>query len=380
MALARTPAATHDLPATRLAILDEPLRLYRGGVIENPVIAYETWGALNAARDNTVVLFTGLSPSAHAASSPADPKPGWWEPMIGPGKAIDTNRFFVVCVNSLGSPFGSSGPASIDPRTGRTFGINFPEIAVEDIARGGREVLRQLGIERVKCVIGPSLGGVTVLAFAVQYPEMTENMISISGAAAAGPFAIALRSLQRELVRSDPAWRGGNYEPGRGPRQGLRLARKLGTITYRGHEEWDQRFGRRRVPETAGFAGDFRPMFEVESYLEHQGQRFADTFDANAYLYLSRASDQFDLAEHGSGSLAEAFARFRMKRTLVLGVESDMLYTIDQQQQLVDALRAAGREVEFHAFPSPQGHDAFLVDYARFEPAIGNFLKKIAAD
>lgn len=380
MALARTPAATHDLPATRLAILDEPLHLYRGGVVENPVIAYETWGALNAARDNTVVLFTGLSPSAHAASSPADPKPGWWEPMIGPGKAIDTNRFFVVCVNTLGSPFGSSGPASIDPRTGRTFGINFPEIAVEDIARGGREVLRQLGIERVKCVIGPSLGGVTVLAFAVQYPEMTENLISISGAAAAGPFAIALRSLQRELVRSDPAWRGGNYEPGRGPRQGLRLARKLGTITYRGHEEWDQRFGRRRVPETAGFAGDFRPMFEVESYLEHQGQRFADTFDANAYLYLSRASDQFDLAEHGGGSLPEAFARFRMKRTLVLGVQSDMLYTIDQQQQIVDALRAAGREVEFHAFPSPQGHDAFLVDYPRFEPAIGNFLKKIAAD
>ncbi len=380
MALARTPAATHDLPATRLAILDEPLRLYRGGVIENPVIAYETWGALNAARDNTIVLFTGLSPSAHAASSPADPKPGWWEPMIGPGKAIDTNRFFVVCVNSLGSPFGSSGPASIDPRTGRTFGINFPEIAVEDIARGGREVLRQLGIDRVQCVIGPSLGGVTVLAFAAQYPEMTENLISISGAAAAGPFAIALRSLQRELVRSDPAWRGGNYEPGRGPRQGLRLARKLGTITYRGHEEWDQRFGRRRVPETAGFAGDFRPMFEVESYLEHQGQRFADTFDANAYLYLSRASDQFDLAEHGGGSLAEASARFRMNRTLVLGVQSDMLYTIDQQQQLVDALRAAGREVEFHAFPSPQGHDAFLVDYARFEPAIGNFLKKIAAD
>ena len=380
MALARTPAATHDLPATRLAILDEPLRMYRGGVIENPVIAYETWGALNAARDNTIVLFTGLSPSAHAASSPSDPKPGWWEPMIGPGKAIDTNRYFVVCVNSLGSPFGSSGPASIDPRTGRTFGINFPEIAVEDIARGGREVLRQLGIERVKCVIGPSLGGVTVLAFAAQFPEMTENLISISGAAAAGPFAIALRSLQRELVRSDPAWRGGNYEPGRGPRQGLRLARKLGTITYRGHEEWDQRFGRRRVPETAGFAGDFRPMFEVESYLEHQGQRFADTFDANAYLYLSRASDQFDLAEHGGGSLAEAFARFHMNRTLVLGVQSDMLYTIDQQQQIVDALRAAGREVEFHAFPSPQGHDAFLVDYARFEPAIGNFLKKIAGD
>lgn len=378
MAVARTsPASTHDLPATRLAILAEPLRLYRGGVIDHPVIAYETWGRLNEARDNTILLFTGLSPSAHAASSPADPKPGWWEPMIGEGKAIDTSRFFVVCVNSLGSPYGSSGPASIDPRTGRPYGINFPELAVEDIARGGYEVLRELGIERVKCVIGPSLGGVTVLAFAAQFPDVAENLVSVSGAAAASPFAIALRSLQRELVRSDPAWRGGHYEQGRGPRQGLRLARKLGTITYRGHEEWDQRFGRRRVGETAGLQGDFRPQFEVEAYLEHQGQRFAENFDANAYLYLSRASDQFDLAEHGGGSLAAAFGRFQVRHTLVLGVQSDMLYTIDQQQLIADQLRQAGREVEFHAFPSPQGHDAFLVDYPRFEPAIAGFLRRI---
>jgi homoserine O-acetyltransferase len=378
MAVARTsPSAAHDLPATRLAILDEPLRLYRGGVIEHPVIAYETWGKLNAARDNTVLIFTGLSPSAHAASSLADPKPGWWEPMIGEGKAIDTSRFFVVCVNSLGSPFGSSGPASIDPRTGRPYGIDFPEIAVEDIARGGYEVLRSLDIWTVRCVIGPSLGGVTVLAFAVQFPEITRNVISISGAASASPFAIALRSLQRELVRSDPAWRGGHYEQGRGPRQGLRLARKLGTITYRGHEEWDQRFGRRRVAENTGLPGDFRPQFEVEAYLEHQGQRFAEVFDANSYLYLSRASDQFDLAEHGGGSLEAAFAKFKVDRTLVLGVQSDMLYTVDQQQAIAEHLKAAGREVEFHAFPSPQGHDAFLVDYPRFEPAIGNFLRKL---
>jgi homoserine O-acetyltransferase len=378
MAVARTsPSAAHDLPATRLAILDEPLRLYRGGVVEHPVIAYETWGRLNDARDNTILLFTGLSPSAHAASSPADPKPGWWEPMIGDGKAIDTSRHFVVCVNSLGSPYGSSGPASIDPRTGRPYGITFPEIAVEDIARGGRQVLAALGIERVHCVIGPSLGGVTALSFAVEFPDVARHMISISGAASASPFAIALRSLQRELVRSDPAWRGGHYEQGRGPRQGLRLARKLGTITYRGHEEWDQRFGRRRVGETAGLQGDFRPQFEVEAYLEHQGQRFAEVFDANAYLYLSRASDQFDLAEHGGGSLETAFAKFRTERALVLGVKSDMLYTIDQQQLIAEQMRAAGREVEFHAFPSPQGHDAFLVDYARFEPVIGNFLRNL---
>jgi homoserine O-acetyltransferase len=376
MAVARTsPAAAHDLPATRLALLQEPLPLYRGGAIEHPVIAYETWGQLNDARDNTFLLFTGLSPSAHAASSPADPKPGWWEQMIGPGRPIDTGRYFVVCVNSIGSPYGSSSPASIDPRTGRAFGISFPEVTLEDVARGGFEVLRSLGIQSVASVAGPSMGGMTVLAFAAQFPGVARSLISISGAVAANPFAISLRSLQREIVRNDPAWRGGNYEPGRGPRQGMRLARKLGTITYRSHEEWDQRFGRRRVAEASGMPGDFRAQFEVESYLEHQGQRFAEVYDANCYLYLSRAMDQFDLAEHGAGSLDAAFARLQVPRALVLGAQTDMLYTIDQQALIAEQLRRGGAEVEFHAFPSPQGHDAFLVDNARFEPVIRGFLE-----
>ena len=380
MAFARSPSsAAQDQPARRSARLEHPLRLFRGSVIEQPVVAYETWGQLNAARDNTVLLFTGLSPSAHAASSSADPKPGWWESMIGEGRPIDTSRYFVVCVNSLGSPFGSSSPASMDPRTGRPYGISFPEIAVEDIAVAGREALRTLGIERIAAVIGPSLGGMTVLAYCALFPGEVDSLVTISGAARANPFAIALRSLQRELVRSDPAWRGGNYEPGRGPRLGLRLARKLGTITYRSADEWDQRFGRRRVPETAGISGDFRPQFEVEAYLEHQAQRFADQFDANAYLYLSRAMDQFDLADHGGGSLAAAFAKFGVRRALVLGVESDMLFPVEQQREIADHLRAAGRaSVEFHAFPSLQGHDAFLVDLARFEPALANFLKGMA--
>jgi len=381
MAVARTPvAAPDDLPATQLAVLEGPLRLYRGGMLDNPVIAYETWGRLNEARDNTILLFTGLSPSAHAASSPADPKPGWWESMIGDGKPIDTSRFFVVCVNSLGSPFGSSSPASIDPRTGKPYGIHFPEIAVEDIAIGGDAVLRALGVETVAAVIGASLGGMTSLAYATLFPGKTRHLVSISGAASASPFAIALRSLQREMVRSDAAWRGGNYEPGRGPRLGLRLARKLGTITYRSAAEWAGRFGRRRVQDTAGIAGiagDFHPQFEVEAYLEHQAHRFADVFDANCYLYISRAMDQFDLAEHGDGSLAAAFAKLRTKRALVIGVQTDMLFTIDQQREIAEQLEAAGRPVEFHAFPSPQGHDAFLVDLARFEPAIRDFLKSI---
>jgi homoserine O-acetyltransferase len=378
IALVRTPpAAVQEWPATRFAELDGPLRLFKGGTLERPIVAYESWGRLNEARDNTVLIFTGLSPSAHAASSSADPKPGWWESMIGEGKPIDTQRFFVVCVNSLGSPFGSTNPTSLDPRTGSPYGIHFPEISVEDIAAAGREALRTLGIERVACLIGPSLGGMVVLAYSAQYPDEVANLLSISGAARASPFAIALRSLQREMVRSDPAWRGGNYEAGRGPRLGLRLARKLGTITYRSAEEWQQRFGRRRVPDAAGLAGDFRPQFEVEAYLDHQAQRFAELFDANAYLYLSRAMDQFDLADHGGGSLAAAFGKFRAKRSLVIGVDSDMLFTIDQQREIADHLRAAGNSVDFLAFPSLQGHDAFLVDLPRFQPAIADFLKSI---
>lgn len=380
MALARTPpTAAHEMPARRLAQLAAPLRLYRGGVIEHPVVAYECWGEPNEARDNTILIFTGLSPSAHAASSPEDPKPGWWEPMIGEGRPIDTRRFFVVAVNSLGSPYGSSSPVSIDPVTGQRYGVDFPEIAVEDIATAGREALRTLGIRRVAAVVGPSLGGMVVLAYCALFPGEVENVVTISGAARATPFAIALRSLQRETVRSDPAWRGGNYSTGRGPRQGLRLARKLGTITYRSPQEWQQRFGRKRVAEPSGLPGDFRPQFEVESYLEHQAQRFADTFDANCYLYLSRAMDQFDLAEHGGNSLAAAFAKFRVRRALVLGVETDMLFTIDQQREIAEHLRAAGVDVEFHAFPSLQGHDAFLVDHERFGHALQEFLDGIPA-
>jgi homoserine O-acetyltransferase len=216
-----------------------------------------------------------------------------------------------------------------------------------------------------------------VLAYCALFPDEVGNLVTISGAARATPFSIALRSLQREMVRSDAAWHGGSYSPGRGPRQGMRLARKLGTITYRSPQEWQQRFGRKRVAEPSGLAGDFRPQFEVESYLEHLAQRFADTFDANSYLYLSRAMDQFDLAEHGSNSLAGAFGKFRVKRALVLGVETDMLFPIDQQREIADQLRVAGIDVEFHAFPSLQGHDAFLVDYDRFGHAIGGFLAGI---
>jgi homoserine O-acetyltransferase len=215
----------------------------------------------------------------------------------------------------------------------------------------------------------------TALAFAVQYPDAVERLISISGAAAATPFAISLRSLQREIVRSDPGWRDGSYEPGRGPKVGLRLARKLGTITYRSADEWLERFDRKRVADSGAPASEFGPQFEIEAYLENQAHKFAETFDANCYLYLSRAMDQFDLRDHGGGSLEVAFAKTRLQRSLVIGVETDLLFPLHQQREIADLLGRTGSRVTFHPFPSIQGHDSFLVDHDRFEPAIAEFLR-----
>ena len=220
------------------------------GALEHPTFAYETWGTLNAARDNAILIFTGLSPSAHAASSPDDPSTGWWEDMVGPDKPIDTTRFFVICVNSLGSCFGSTGPASINPTTNAPYRLAFPILHLEDIARGGAAVLDHLGIEVLHTVLGSSMGGMTVLAFAMLFPTRARGLVSISAAARSQPFAIAIRSLQRELIRSDPDWEQGNYPLDQGPLKGMRQARKLGLISYRSADEWAERFGRERAGST----------------------------------------------------------------------------------------------------------------------------------
>jgi homoserine O-acetyltransferase len=333
-------------------------------------------GELNAAKDNAVLIFTGLSPTAHVASSLRDPTPGWWEDMVGPGRPIDTRQFYVICVNSLGSPFGSTSPASDNPATGEPYRLQFPVLTVEDIARGGYELLRTLGIEQVACVIGPSLGGMAVLAFAALFPDAARNLISISAAARSTPFAIALRSLQREMIRKDPAWNAGNYQSP-GPIMGMRLARKLGMITYRSAKEWLIRFGRERASPERNAGDPFGIDFEVESYLEAHAVKFTGQFDANCYLYLSRAMDLFDLADHGEGSVTQAVRRFKIKRALVIGVETDLLFTIDQQQELADTLRTGGHAVEFARLASLQGHDSFLVDMEGFRPVIGDFLRTL---
>lgn len=365
-------------PATKFVALPDPFPFWRGGTLSEGRVAYETWGDLNEARDNAILLFTGLSPSAHAASSAQDPAPGWWEKMVGPGKGIDTDRYFVICVNSLGSCFGSSGPASIDPSTGLAYRLDFPDLSIEDIARGGYEVVRALGIERLSAVIGASLGGMAVLAFAAQFAGVARRVVSISGSPAAMPFAIALRSTQRDAILTDPDWQDGQYSGDVRPLTGMRIARKLGTLTYRSAAEWKHRFGRRPASDRRYEAlppgrAHFPAEYAIQDYLNLQADKFVSSFDPNCYLYLSRAIDRFDLSAHG-GSPAAALKRAAAERALVIGVESDILFTINEQSAIADAFTAAGTETEFVPLASLEGHDAFLVDIEPFSAAIGRFL------
>jgi len=358
------------MSAVKQYLHDGEFKMRRGAIV-SPTIAYETWGKLNGSASNAVLIFTGLSPNAHVASSKNDPSSGWWEDMVGPDKPIDTNRYFVICVNSLGSCFGSTGPASIDSSTGNHYRLEFPVLSLEDIASGGALVLNWLGVDRLHAVVGASMGGMTALAFSLLHPGRTTSLISISSAARSLPFSIAVRSLQREMIRSDPEWHAGQYPFDEGPVTGMRLARKLGMISYRSATEWTERFGRERTSDGQEGPGGFGIDFEVESYLEAHARRFIGTFDANCYLYLSRAMDLFDATDHG-GSLKHGLSRAELQRALIIGVETDFLFPVEQQEELAIGLKEFVPEVDFRRMDSRQGHDSFLVDMDRFRPAIAS--------
>lgn len=378
-----SPAHPHEFipPGTRFHALASPFPMKRGGVLHGARIAYETWGTLSPARDNAVLILTGLSPDAHAASSAADSTPGWWEAMLGPGKAIDSDRWFVVCVNSLGSCKGSTGPASIDPVSGQPYLLSFPELSIEDIADAAAEVVRGLGIERLACVIGNSMGGMTALSLLARHRRIARAHINISGSARALPFSIAVRSLQREAIRLDPNWNGGEYDDATYPESGMRIARKLGVITYRSALEWDGRFGRVRLDESASAEDDpFGLEFQVESYLEGHARRFVRRYDPNCYLYLSRSMDWFDLADQAGGDTLAALAALAgngVEQALAIGANTDILFPVQQQQEVADGLARGGAKAEFIGMDSPQGHDAFLVDFERFGPAVRDFLDRL---
>ena len=359
--------------ARKLVSYDGQFRMHRAGYLESPDLAYETWGELNEARDNAILIFTGLSPSAHASSCAVDPTPGWWEEMIGTGLPLDTDRFFVICVNSLGSCFGSTGPASVNPETGHRYRLTFPVLTLEDVADSTWFVVQQLGVDVLHTVVGCSMGGMSGLAFCLRHPENVRSFISISSGTRALPFSIAVRSLQREMIRSDPKWKKGQYDVGDPPITGQRLARKLGMITYRSAEEWVQRFGRERSTDHARIEDQFVAEFSVESYLENVARKFTGAFDPNCYLYLSHASDLFDLAEYG-GSLASGFKRLQLERALVMGVRTDILFPIDQQRDLAEGISSVCKDTQLAELDCIRGHDSFLVDMDAFRPVICDFL------
>jgi homoserine O-acetyltransferase/O-succinyltransferase len=358
------------MPDARLYVdLPSPFKLKRGGLLTQAKLAYETWGTLNAARDNVVLIYTGMSPSAHAAQSPKDLSPGWWEDMLGPGKPIDTQRWFVVCANSLGSCRGSTGPAAIDPDTNTSYRMSFPELCVEDIASATQALLQALAIDSVRLAIGCSMGGMSTLAHASLFPGQIQHAVLISTAARAEAFAIAIRSLQRQLVMSDPHFQNGGYASSQAVAHGMGLARKLGVISYRSAEEWRVRFGRQMVQPQYRSKQAFATEFEVERYLQGHADRWAGSFDPCSYIYLSRAMDWFDLAQiHQAKTQPRLF-----ERALVLGVATDILFPLSQQAELSQLLAQGGTRSNFAALPSVQGHDAFLVDMENFGPAVARF-------
>jgi len=360
--------------ATKFLHINEPLSMKKGGLLPSFTLAYETWGELNTDHSNAVLILSGLSPSAHAASSEADPTPGWWEPMIGPGAPIDTDRFYVIALNSLGSCKGSTGPASENPETGKTYRLGFPDLCVEDIAASARMLIEHMGIKQLCTMVGPSMGGMSALAYLQKNPEGARHHLSISSSPNSAPFSIAVRSLQRELIVSDPAWNDGNYDNEHWPVKGMRMARKLGMLSYRSSEEWRTRFGRRTQDY---FPTELFGMnYEVESYLEAAARRFVRSFDPCSYLYLSRAMDWFDVAD-GYPDLPTALEGIKLKTACVIGVETDILFPAYQQKEIADALRDNGIDTSFSNLESLMGHDAFLVDYDHFNPHIMAYFDRV---
>jgi homoserine O-acetyltransferase len=361
-------------PATRFVEINEPLPMKKGGYLPSYTLAYETWGELNAERSNAVLILSGLSPSAHAASSKDDPTPGWWEGMIGPGAPIDTDRFHVIALNSLGSCKGSTGPASENTATGQPYRLDFPDLCVEDIAASAQQLIKHMGVGQLCTLVGPSMGGMSSLSYLQQFPDGARHHLSISGSPNSAAWSIAIRSLQRELIVSDPAWNDGNYTDEYWPVKGMRMARKLGMLSYRSWQEWRTRFGRR---EQDYFPTELFGMnFEVESYLEAAARRFVHSFDPCSYLYLSRAMDWFNVAD-GYADLPTALAGVELKSACVIGVETDILFPAYQQKEIADALLTNGIDTSFANLESLMGHDAFLVDYDHFNPHVTAYFDRV---
>jgi homoserine O-acetyltransferase len=344
-----------------------------GGATLGPVeVAYETYGVLNAQKSNAILILHAFSGDAHAAGvGPETGKPGWWDNMIGPGKAFDTDKYFVICSNVLGGCQGTTGPASIDPATGCPYGMSFPVITIRDMVRLQRMLIDSLGIARLLSLSGGSMGGMQALEWAVTYPEAVVSTIPIAATARHSAQQIAFNEVGRQAIVADPDWNDGNYYSGKPPARGLAVARMVGHITYMSDGSMREKFGRRLRGKNS-FGYDFDVDFEVESYLRYRGNEFVSRFDANSYLYITKAMDYFDLS-NANGSLAAAFERARA-RFLVISFSSDWLYPSYQSQEIVRALRSRNVDVAYCELASNYGHDAFLVDVGEQTELVRGFL------
>ncbi len=352
-------------PPKQLALADG-FAFRHGTRIAPFTIVYETFGTLDADRSNAILVCHALSPGAHAAGkyTADDAKPGWWDGMIGHGKGIDLDRYFVVCVNFPGSPWGTTGPRAIDPATDAPYGSRYPQVTVEDMVESQRLVADHLGIARWRCVIGASLGGMQVLMWAALHPTRVRAVVSMAAAAAVPVAGVAWHLIGRKLIQSDPAFRGGDYYDAADALRGLELARMVGHMTYLSDEAMEAKFGRRRRGGTR--------QFEVDSYLEYQAQKFAASYDANSYIRVQAAMDEMDLDEQ-FGSLPKAFASFRGKALLV-SFDTDWLFPLADSERVHVAMKEAHVECTHLVIATPNGHDAFLVDYDLITPPVRAFL------
>jgi homoserine O-acetyltransferase len=369
--------ANVGIVTTRLAEFNVELPLESGRVLGPLTLAYETYGQLNAARSNTIWVAHAWTGDAHAAgrNHPDDRRPGWWDDMIGPGKVLDTDRYFVVCSNVIGSCYGSTGPTSINPRTGKPYNLAFPVVIVRDMVRAQQLLREQLGIERVLTVIGGSMGAMQALEWGIHYPEHTGSVIPIAGTGRTSPMAIALNALARQAIYNDPMWKKGAYRAEHPPVDGLALARAIGHISFLSDASMHLKFGRRFSVRDGVF--DFFGQFEIERYLEYNGRNFVDRFDTNSFLYLAKALDLYDVA-WGFDSLEEALSKLTCP-SLWFAFTSDWLYPPYQTEELVDILHRLGRTAEYHLVASDYGHDSFLVEPEKFTPRIVDFLGRMTA-
>lgn len=361
-----TPSAA--LRYCRVATATDPFVTENGEQLSDITVAYETWGRLNAASDNVVLVFHALTGDSHAAHHPEIPgdHAGWWEPVIGPGKPLDTDRFFVICANALGSCYGTTGPRSVAP-DGERYNLRFPALTVRDLVNCQLRLLDALGIRSLVCAIGGSLGGMQAIELAATAPHRVEQAVVVAASARFHSQGIAFNEVQRRAIMLDPLWRNGDYADECPPEHGIGVARMLGMITFQSDDYMTARFERAPASRPSAWT-DFQGRFDVEGYLHHQGRKLATRFDANTYLYLSRAMDTHDIGR-GRGSLERAAARITA-RTTVIGVSSDLLFPPAYVRQAAEVIERAGGSARYVELDSPEGHDAFLKEFARLDPVI----------